>query len=303
MIFAAPWVLLALAALPVLWWLLRVTPPTPRREVFPAIRLLLGLTATAETPSRTPWWLLALRVVAAGLVIVGLARPVLDAGGALPGSGPVLVVVDDGWAAAADWSRRMEGAEELLDRAERAARPVALLTTADPDSGDAPAVSAMMPVADLRARLAALRPKPWAVDRAGATRALGNWKAGGAVVYVADGLTDGAGWPEFARALAGLGLVTELRDPDGCDAAAAAAAGGGGRVGGAGRAIAASAGRYRDRAGGIRGWAGAGAGGRAFRGRGGHGFGADPVAAGIAQSAGAAGAGGTAECGRRGAAR
>jgi hypothetical protein len=213
MIFAAPWVLLALAALPVLWWLLRVTPPTPRREVFPAIRLLLGLTATAETPSRTPWWLLALRVVAAGLVIVGLARPVLDAGGALPGSGPVLVVVDDGWAAAADWSRRMEGAEELLDRAERAARPVALLTTADPDSGDAPAVSAMMPVADLRARLAALRPKPWAVDRAGATRALGNWKAGGAVVYVADGLTDGAGWPEFARALAGLGLVTELRDP------------------------------------------------------------------------------------------
>src|SRR5580698_9658492 len=27
MIFAAPWVLLALAALPLLWWLLRVTPP------------------------------------------------------------------------------------------------------------------------------------------------------------------------------------------------------------------------------------------------------------------------------------
>ena len=32
MIFAAPWVLLALPALPLLWWLLRVTPPAPRSE-------------------------------------------------------------------------------------------------------------------------------------------------------------------------------------------------------------------------------------------------------------------------------
>ena len=46
MIFAAPWVLLALPALPLLWWLLRVTPPAPRRQAFPAVRLLLGLTAT-----------------------------------------------------------------------------------------------------------------------------------------------------------------------------------------------------------------------------------------------------------------
>ena len=49
MIFAAPWVLLALAALPVLWWLLRVTPPAPRSERFPAIRLLAGLRAPEET--------------------------------------------------------------------------------------------------------------------------------------------------------------------------------------------------------------------------------------------------------------
>ena len=43
--FASPWLLAALAALPVMWWLLRVTPPAPRRVAFPAIRLLLGLTA------------------------------------------------------------------------------------------------------------------------------------------------------------------------------------------------------------------------------------------------------------------
>ena len=81
MIFGAPWVLLALVALPVLWWLLRVTPPAPRTQDFPAIRLLLGLRAREETAARTPWWLLLLRTVAAGLLIVGLAGPVLDAAG------------------------------------------------------------------------------------------------------------------------------------------------------------------------------------------------------------------------------
>ena len=41
--FVSPWLLVALAALPIIWWLLRVTPPAPRRIAFPAIRLLLGL--------------------------------------------------------------------------------------------------------------------------------------------------------------------------------------------------------------------------------------------------------------------
>src|SRR5262249_42607664 len=115
MIFAAPWVLLALPALPLLWWLLRVTPPAPRSEPFPAIRLLMGLHAREETPARTPWWLLLLRIVAATLVILALARPVLDPGSSLAGTGPVLLVVDDGWAAAGDWAVRMRAANAELD--------------------------------------------------------------------------------------------------------------------------------------------------------------------------------------------
>ena len=215
MIFASPFILLALAALPLLWWLLRVTPPSPRREVFPAVRLLLGLNAVAETPARTPWWLLLLRMTAAGLVIVGLARPVLDAGTRLPGNGPVLLVVDDGWASAGDWPRRMAAADAALDRAERAGRTAALLATAPSDGAAAPLATAAMPVVDLRARLAALRPKPWPVDRAGAAAALRAFAGKGpaTAVYLADGLTDGNGWADFAAALAAVGPVTELRDP------------------------------------------------------------------------------------------
>ncbi len=237
MLFTAPIVLAAFAALPVLWWLLRVTPPAPRREAFPAVRLLLGLTAPEETPARTPWWLLALRLLAAALVILGLAGPVLHPGAALPGKGPVLLAIDNGWAAAADWAARTRAAAAVLDRAARAGRGVALLATAADGEGAPPRVSPVLPAAVQRTRLAALRPEPWPSDRSADAAALaalgarcgsgdgtapaapGAVEAGpkdqagcpGTVVYLADGLTDGPGFDRFARALAALGPVRDLR--------------------------------------------------------------------------------------------
>ncbi len=213
MIFATPWVLLALVVLPALWWLLRVTPPSPRRETFPAVRLLMGLSPTAETPSRTPWWLLLLRLTAAGLVIVGLARPVLDTGGSLPGSGPLLLVVDDGWASAVDWPRLLTAAGAVLDRAEHDGRTIGLLATAPTEAAAPPAASPALPVPEARTRLAALRPKPWSVDRAAAAAVLRDWAGKASAVYLADGTTGGAGWDGFAAALAAVGPVEVLRDP------------------------------------------------------------------------------------------
>jgi len=209
--FAAPWVLVALPALPLLWWLLRVTPPAPRTEDFPAIRLLMGLKAAEETPARTPWWLLALRMLAAALVILALARPVLDAGAALEGMGPVLLVVDDGYAAAADWPLRAQAAQGVLERAERADRKVALLFTAPSETGAKPAITPVMPVTEARTRLSALRPKPWPPDRAAAATALAAWKQdGAAVIYVSDEVAHGAGAAPFASALAGAGTLTKI---------------------------------------------------------------------------------------------
>ena len=43
--FAIPSLLLALIALPVLWFLLRAVPPAPIRRRFPGVALLLGLVA------------------------------------------------------------------------------------------------------------------------------------------------------------------------------------------------------------------------------------------------------------------
>ena len=148
-------------------------------------------------------------MLAAALVIVGLARPILDTGRDLSGTGPLLLVIDDGWASAADWPLRLASAQAALDRADRAGRRGALLTTAASEDGTAPTLTAEMPIADLRARLSALRPKPWPTDRAAATAALA--RATGTVIYLADGVAGGEG---FEAKLATIGAVEELRDPE-----------------------------------------------------------------------------------------
>jgi len=204
-IFEAPAILLALVLLPVLWWLLRATPPAPKAQLFPAIRLLSALKPKEETPARTPWWLLLLRMAAAGLIIAGLARPVLNAGRTvIAGNGPALLVIDDGWAAAPDLSKRLDTAEAVLDRLERAGRPARLLTTAQGFDGQAPAMGAVMPAALLRPQVQALRGKPWPVDRTAAARAL---SGEGPVFYISDGVAV-PGDKAFANALTDHGAVT-----------------------------------------------------------------------------------------------
>jgi hypothetical protein len=216
--FAAPWLLLALPALPVLWWLLRVSPPAPRSQAFPAIRLLHDLPLVEETPHRTPWWLLLLRLVAAALLIMGLARPVWQPVAAGGGSGPLLVVIDNGWAAAPDWPARMAAAGGALDAAAREGRRVALLPTAPPATGEPMAATALMPAEEARARLAALRPQAWAPDRAAALAALGAFRRSNpgpfATLYVADGVEhagQGDAFTPLAAALAEAGPMTLAR--------------------------------------------------------------------------------------------
>src|SRR4051794_14534664 len=193
--FASPWVLAALAALPVIWWLLRVTPPAPRRIPFPAIRLLLGLVPREETPARTPWWLILLRTVLAGLVILALAHPLLNPQNRLAGSGPVALVIDDGWGGARDWSQRPAAALELLAEAEREDRQGGLGTPAAlPSHQPLPKIGPIRS-ADARAAVQALQPKPWPGDRKTALARLDAMPLpqGSAAIWLGDGIEDGSG--------------------------------------------------------------------------------------------------------------
>ena len=212
--FASPRLLSALVAVPVIWWLLRVTPPAPRHVRFPAIRLLLGLTPREETPARTPLWLIVLRTVLAALVIIGLAHPLLNPQTPLAGSGPLVLVIDDGWAAAHDWPARQEAAANLLAEAEREDRQIVLVTTA-PSAADQP-LPPLAPVraADARAAVAALAPKPWPDDRKTAlARLQALQKPGGTgAVWISDEVDDGDA-ASLAAALTERGELRYLTAP------------------------------------------------------------------------------------------
>ena len=60
-LFGAPWALAALIALPVIWWILRATPPAPKDVELPSMRILEGMEPKEETPARTPWWVWLIR--------------------------------------------------------------------------------------------------------------------------------------------------------------------------------------------------------------------------------------------------
>ncbi len=201
MIFLAPVVLIGLAALPVLYFLLRLTPPAPRRVNFPPLDLLRELPSEARTPQHMPLWLLLLRMCAAGLAITGLAGPSLHPPASLPGAGPVLLVIDNGWAAAPDWTARRDTALRLIDSARRAGRGVAILPTARDATDAAPSIAGVMTAAAARESVSALQPQPWPVDRAGALAALRSAPAGMTPLYIADGITDGGDFAPFLRAL------------------------------------------------------------------------------------------------------
>ena len=154
--FTAPWLLLALAALPILWLILRAVPPAPIRRRFPGVALLLGLKDDESVSDRTPWWLLLLRMLAVAAIILGLAGPVLNPQeDRAEGSGPLLIVLDGTWAGATRWPQQMQAIEAQLSRAARADRTVAFLTLTRPEDP-------LFQSADVwRTRLAGFLPAPW----------------------------------------------------------------------------------------------------------------------------------------------
>jgi len=165
--FAEPLVLLGLLSLPILWWLLRLIPPRPRRIDFPPTRMLFDIAPKEETPSRTPWWLTLLRLTLAALVIIAAAGPLWNPPVATTSaSSPLVLLIDDGFAAAATWEARLRTIEDLIARAETDGRGVAIV----PLSVTARDISLETPGA-ARARLRLVKPKPHAVER---TEALGS---------------------------------------------------------------------------------------------------------------------------------
>src|SRR6476646_5899346 len=126
--FAQPLVLLGLLSLPVLWWILRLIPPRPRRIEFPPTRLSFDIKPKEDTPARTPWWLTLLRLLLATLVIIAAAGPLWKPPVATStGAAPIALLIDDVFSAAASWDARIRTADDIRARAETDNRGVAVL--------------------------------------------------------------------------------------------------------------------------------------------------------------------------------
>ena len=214
LVFTTPWILTTLITLPILWWLLRVTPPAPLVRAFPPLRFLLALQPQEETPARTPLWLILLRMLIAALIIFGLAHPVWNQGKQLYGSGPLILVVDDGWAAAPVWQKRLDTIENLVDQADREGRAVRVLMTAKRLRSEPSHISDLMRPAEARQILRRIKPKPWPTDRRAALDALKNITVNGSahIAWLSDGLND-AGAASLMDRLRELGALRLYREP------------------------------------------------------------------------------------------
>ncbi|MER9302070.1 DUF4159 domain-containing protein [Mesorhizobium sp. M0496] len=186
--FGAPMVLWGLLALPVIWWLLRLTPPKPQTEIFPPLKILARVLKREETPQQSPWWLTLLRLLMAALIVAALADPVFNPREKLPAEGAALaLVIDNDWASAADWGKRVATAERLINDAGSNGVPVIIAFTAEKPNAEVGPFDA----ATALDRLRAARPRPIPTDRPAVyARVAGVLETlpGASVAVLADGL-------------------------------------------------------------------------------------------------------------------
>ena len=206
--FSAPYVLLAFALAPALLYLLRVSPPPPRRVAFPPLKLILDQRRDDATAARMPLWLLLLRMTLAGLIVLAMAGPAYAPGGAPTAekSGALLLIVDDGWTAAPDWTLRVEAAQARIADAARLGAPVAI---APISQGTRPIE--LSDAANAANTMRALTPQPYRPARANILGALDSFLArqnNAHVIWLSDGL-DGPDGRFFAEKLKNLAPSAE----------------------------------------------------------------------------------------------
>ena len=120
----------------------------------------LGLDPNETTPARTPWPILALRLAIGALIILAMAQPLWNSLAALSGSGPLLVLIDDGFAAAPTWDKRIDFVRERAAAAARSGRIVAIDALSQGGQDIAP-----LDRSEVEGRLRSLAPVPYPPDR------------------------------------------------------------------------------------------------------------------------------------------
>ena len=140
--FLAPVVLLGLLCLPIVWWILRISPPKPREQIFPPLRILEGVNAEEETPAGTPLWLLLFRLLMVALVAIALAQPILQSTQNQTQKRPA-IFIDQSVFSAPIWNDMIDEAERIARTAQRNNLDVSLIPSETAPLGYQPAREAL----------------------------------------------------------------------------------------------------------------------------------------------------------------
>lgn len=190
--FLNPWILGGLLLLPALWFLLRITPPSPKLIVFPATRFLEGLTPERVTAAKTPWWILLLRILIIALIVTALAEPVLNPVDAPRSKKDIHLVIDNSWPSAQTWDLQMQETQRLLDIASRSRSTVRIFTTAPEPGKDKPGHHGPMTVTQAEAVIKGLMPLPWPADYQALTSVIeDNAEEDAHSIWIGHGLREG----------------------------------------------------------------------------------------------------------------
>jgi hypothetical protein len=187
---------------------MQTIPPRPNLVDFPAIRLLFNLSSEDKQAASIPLWQRLLRLGAVSAAVIGLSNPEFETRGVLEnGTGPVLVVVDNGWDSAQNWGQIQKRIEGVLKTASHQGRPVMIIPAA-PDSVAGVKAGPLQGAEEALSALPTLEPHPWPADHAGAAKALQSERGKGAsVIWFSNGQDDPR-TPDFLRTLEGVGRVS-----------------------------------------------------------------------------------------------
>ncbi|GIU66893.1 DUF4159 domain-containing protein [Candidatus Phycosocius spiralis] len=204
---ATPLALLALAALPIIWLVIRALPPVPKSQIFPPTSLLSGIAPTQETPQKAPQWLAWFRLFTLSCLIVGFSGPVVNPT-KIQDSRPLLLVIDNGWTSAPLWRAMIEEAAIL---ARASTTQVRLMFTVSGSQGSQ-AIETLSP-SQAASRLRAAMPMPVLPDHQRVAQATATLKPGQRIFWFSDGL-EHSGTANLADSLKRLGTVKVRAAPN-----------------------------------------------------------------------------------------
>jgi len=215
--FLYPAMLAGLMVLPIVWLLIRSAPRAPRNVIFPAARLLRGLKSQRRDIQRAPIWQTILRCLILTLLIIAAARPVMNRNDFARNEGALLIIADNGWESAANWSQYRVALQQIANQARFDLRTIYVARTAPEAAGAStwklPELVGPVSPHDTENLIDRLHPRPWNSDYAALSDLISENpemnNAIGSILWLTDNM-DGPGKSALATDLQDIAPITVI---------------------------------------------------------------------------------------------